>query len=252
MAISIKKITKINDKVNYFNLKEQNIRADSIDEDIVSECMRNFLNLKYEHVGYFHEGLAWFESNLKYGFVNKKGEEVVKAKYDDVGDFHEGLAWFKSNGKYGFVNKKGEEVVKAKYDEVGNFHEGLAWFKSNGKYGLINKEGKEITDICFNNIEISADVVIFNNEYGVPIKVLSFAYCCKLNINGKEKNIQFDSMEKRDEFYSKIVKKIKDEKQSIKDLKSKMKKEILNKENKLYKDIDLEIEKEYAKQKKMD
>lgn len=31
-----------------------------------------------------------------------------------------------------------------------------------------------------------------------------------------------------------------------------MKKEILNKENKLYKDIDLEIEKEYAKQKKMD
>ncbi len=218
MAISIKKITKINDKVNYFNLKEQNIRADSIDEDIVSECMRNFLNLKYEHVGYFHEGLAWFESNLKYGFVNKKGEEVVKAKYDDVG----------------------------------NFHEGLAWFKSNGKYGLINKEGKEITDICFNNIEISADVVIFNNEYGVPIKVLSFAYCCKLNINGKEKNIQFDSMEKRDEFYSKIVKKIKDEKQSIKDLKSKMKKEILNKENKLYKDIDLEIEKEYAKQKKMD
>ncbi len=59
-------------------------------------------------------------------------------------------------------------------------------------------------------------------------------------------------MEKRDEFYSKIVKKIKDEKQSIKDLKSKMKKEILNKENKLYKDIDLEIEKEYAKQKKMD
>ena len=58
-------------------------------------------------------------------------------------------------------------------------------------------------------------------------------------------------MEKRDEFYNKINKKIEDEEQSINDLKSKMKEEILNKENKLYKDIDLEIEK-HAKRKKMD
>ena len=113
---------------------------------------------------------------------------------------------------------------------------------------LINKEGKEIVEICSKSMDISDAIVVFNNEYAVPMKDLSFIYECKLNINGKEYVVQFDTIEKRNEFYNKIVKKIEHEKQSISGL---MKEEILNKEKKLYQDIDLEVKK-HAKRKKMD
>ena len=85
MVIRIEKETKINNEADYLNLRERSLRKYWSNEKTIEAFIRSAL--WYKKVGHFHEGLAWFRLNGKYGYVNKEGKEVVKAKYDEVGDF---------------------------------------------------------------------------------------------------------------------------------------------------------------------
>ena len=62
----------------------------------------------------------------KWGFINKKGEYVIKPRFDEVEDFSEGLARVKVDGKYGYVDYEGKMVVKPQFDIAEDFSEGLA------------------------------------------------------------------------------------------------------------------------------
>lgn len=121
------------------------------------------------------------EVNGKYGYINRKGEEVIKPQYDYAGEFSEGLApvcnkiddndnqecgyvdikgklqiplkyasaepfsdgfgLIQMNTKYGFVNKSGKLVIKPGYIEAQSFSEGLAAVKIGNKWGFIDKDG---------------------------------------------------------------------------------------------------------------
>ena len=87
-------------------------------------------------------------SKIYYGFINKKGDEVVPIDYYSAENFSEGMAKV-YNGKYGFINKKGKEVVPLIYYYVENFSEGLAMVGKDGKYGFINKNGEFIIPMKF-------------------------------------------------------------------------------------------------------
>ena len=116
-----------------------------------------FAEAKYDKVGSFSEGLARVEKGGKYGFINKKGEEVVKVgkyevekvgKYTEiVRDFSEGLACVYKDGKRGYINKKGKEVVKLKYDDASSFSEGIAPVREGDNWYIIDKKGKVIRKI---------------------------------------------------------------------------------------------------------
>ena len=205
MEIKIEKKTKIK---SYYKMKKYDnvgdfyeglarIKKDG-DYGFINKKGEEVVELKYDDVGDFHEGLAWIKNYIYYGFINKEGKEVIKLNYDFVGDFHEGLARVKKDGYYGFINKEGKEIVKPKYDFVGDFYEGLAYVQKEGYYGFINKEGNEITDICFRSIRISDGVIIFNEEYIVSIENLKLIYVCLLKIKNDTRRMEFDSKEKRD------------------------------------------------------
>lgn len=58
-------------------------------------------------------------------------------------DFSEGMAAvINKDGKYGFINKKGEIIVKPQFQEVGNFSEGVASVFLDGKLNFVGKNGK--------------------------------------------------------------------------------------------------------------
>lgn len=90
----------------------------------------------------------------RYGFVDEKGNLVIKPKYAEVGDFHDGLAWVKlqsdapvaNNSLRGCINRKGELVIPAKFQSIGSFHDGVAPAILNGVGGLINTSGKIILE----------------------------------------------------------------------------------------------------------
>lgn len=96
----------------------------------------------YDGIGDFSEELARVRIDDKYGFINKKAEQVIPLTYDYVSRFSDGLAIYEMGSKCGFINKKGEMEIPAMYDDVYYFFEdGLAPVEINGKWGFINKKG---------------------------------------------------------------------------------------------------------------
>ncbi len=104
------------------------------------ECVQPQTNKKYYSVGCLTEGLAPVGFNkdtfgVKWGYVNKRGKEVIPLKYDFVMYFGEGIAPVKLNGKWGYIDKKMNEVLSFKYDSAISFSEGIAPIKLNDKWG---------------------------------------------------------------------------------------------------------------------
>lgn len=108
------------------------------------------------------------EVNDKYGYINKKGEEVIKPQYNYAGEFSEGVAPVCNNiddeghQKCGYIDINGNEVDKkesevpnsSEFSEIGDFHEGLAYAcKSIKEYqkqcGYINKKGEIIIPLKY-------------------------------------------------------------------------------------------------------
>ena len=83
-----------------------------------------------------------------YGFVDKQYNLVTPARYDDVEPFVNNWAIVHRDGKRGYVNAKGEEVIKPQFDRAWNFsadYKGLAKVQVNGKTGYINTKGKRVS-----------------------------------------------------------------------------------------------------------
>lgn len=98
------------------------------------------------------------EVNGKYGYINKKGEEVIKPQYDYAGDFSEGLAPVCNNidkeghQKCGYINNLGKIQIPLRYSFVNGFLNNLAYFYNfsiktkKTESGFINTNGKVIID----------------------------------------------------------------------------------------------------------
>lgn len=88
------------------------------------------------------------------GFIDKEGKEVIKLsdKFTDLKDFSEGKAAIEQDGKWGFINTKGEIVIKANnYDDVTNFYGGYASYKDGQEWGLIDEKGEKIIRAKYDN-----------------------------------------------------------------------------------------------------
>ena len=83
-----------------------------------------------EGCGNFSEGLTFFESKEMYDFINPKGKVLI----EDYGN------------KIGFINKRGEIVIKPEFYHVNNFHEGLAVVETKKGWCIINRTGKTILE----------------------------------------------------------------------------------------------------------
>lgn len=85
-----------------------------------------------------------FLSDLKsprYRTCDIFAEDILK-KYEDHAYLATGgLLPIKKNGLWGFINKKGEEIIKPSYDWVSNFIKNEAWAIKNKKLMKINKKG---------------------------------------------------------------------------------------------------------------
>ena len=100
---------------------------------------------------HFSDGLAPVknEKTGKWGYVDTKGNIVIKEKFDEASLFSEGLATVKIERKYGFIDTEGKFVIKPQFNmsadfsySISDFQEGLAKLQIKGKYGFIDRSGK--------------------------------------------------------------------------------------------------------------
>ena len=92
-----------------------------------------------------NNGLAKVQKNGKWGYINLKGEEIVKLYFDEIGDFDHGLAPAKANGKWTYFNVQGNPALLTRFDAVsGTWSSGLAAVQENGKWGYIDLKGETV------------------------------------------------------------------------------------------------------------
>lgn len=92
-----------------------------------------------------------FRKNGKWGYMDAKGNVIVKPQYDNAYQFSDGLAAVRLKGKGGYIDASGKIAIPIKYDYASSFENGNAvvarynnemdeytyyWIKPNGKYFL--------------------------------------------------------------------------------------------------------------------
>ncbi|NLW02187.1 MAG: WG repeat-containing protein [Clostridiaceae bacterium] len=129
------------------------------------------------NTGDFHDGLAVFEKDLNFGYVDTNGDIVIEPEYYMAYDFSEGLAVVADeNDKHGFIDTNGNLVIPFRFDhyidgtyQYQGFSNGLAAVCIDGKFGYINKNGDFAIEPVFDYAERFSDglaLVFADGLYG--------------------------------------------------------------------------------------
>ena len=100
----------------------------------------------------FHDGLAvqGVSNNnrfaLVFGYIDKKGNWVIKPKFDEAQKFDKGGAQVVINEQYGYINTKGEQIIPCKYDKYGGWfvNDSTIELKKDGIEYYFNLQGKTV------------------------------------------------------------------------------------------------------------
>ncbi len=132
----------------------------------------------YRDVGPFHNGRARVAYKGKYGFVDRKGLEVIKCKYDAVYDFEQTRTEVRLNNKVGLVDTNGKEIIPCQYDYISSkccypfgkddYSKDL-FIDSGRRKGMYSKSGKLVVPCIYNELFDFNDglaVAALNGLYG--------------------------------------------------------------------------------------
>ena len=121
---------------------------------VVNEKGEIVIDGGYISIEPFSEGLAVFNSQFEYGFMDTEGNVVIEPTYYSAGSFSEGLAAVqeKRNGPWKYINKKGETVIEGDFKFAYNFSGNRAFVNSmtDGKGGYIDSKGNKVTAFNYN------------------------------------------------------------------------------------------------------
>ncbi|MBD8083583.1 WG repeat-containing protein [Chryseobacterium caseinilyticum] len=104
----------------------------------------------------YYSDLAVVVKNEKYGYVDKRGEEITPLIFDDAYDFEiSTTAIVKTGEKFGLINLKGKVVLEPLYEEMifleNDGNNEIFTAKLNDKYGLITSNGEVKIDFISDN-----------------------------------------------------------------------------------------------------
>jgi hypothetical protein len=110
---------------------------------------------KYETINPFSEGRATVITNQGFKVIDESGKETTAKAYSFIGDYKEGRALIADTGEngqylYGYLNRRGKEVLPLEYLSATDFSEGKAVVKNkDGTYSLIGLAGKIINTFSY-------------------------------------------------------------------------------------------------------
>jgi WG containing repeat len=120
----------------------------------------------------FSEGLAAAQRSIfpnTVGYINTRGEYVVKPQFRNCYRFSEGLAAVNTheiNKKWGSINKDGEYVIEPQFKNAPVFSEGLAYIGN----GYVDKAGKKVIEFEYMGGEFHEGLARFQISIGRFIK----------------------------------------------------------------------------------
>lgn len=135
----------------------------------------DFLNSLQEDRALFYTGAS--SGDIRYGYLNSHGKEIIPAGYEDAGDFQNGKALVKiRSGEFALIDLEGDIIQTYSYPYVGNPGDGLLAYQAveNGKYGYLYADGSVAIEPQFSSaLPFSGGRAIVNtaedygNRYGL-------------------------------------------------------------------------------------
>jgi len=93
-----------------------------------------------------HQRAKW---KFKWGFIDARGNTVIRPQFDNEGYFFNGLASVLVGRLYGYINESGRIVIPARYRGAGDFHGQLAPVRVGRKWGYIDQKGRVVIAPAF-------------------------------------------------------------------------------------------------------
>ena len=125
--------------------------------------------------GFGRNGLAPVKFNNKWGYINTKGEFVIKPIFDYASKFYNQITDIKIDGKYGFIYENGNYYIfsdeKLELEERDFEHLPYARITKRNQYnsnfnkvGLVDKKGRIIIEPKFSKIKFFKGVILAKEE----------------------------------------------------------------------------------------
>ncbi|MBU5439714.1 WG repeat-containing protein [Tissierella sp. MSJ-40] len=123
---------------------------------VVDKEGKEILPTAFQGVSNFENGFITAYRGNEFFIFNYKGEQKFSTKdYAFLGSHKDGLFLVakqidKNNVKMGFIDENGKEVIEPKYDRVWDFYNDKALVQEGeGKYKIIDKSGKTIKEFSY-------------------------------------------------------------------------------------------------------
>jgi hypothetical protein len=142
------------EELAYVELKnDTNNKVEKFLINTKGEVVKN-LDESLKWINPFNEGRAAFKDSSGCGYMNRRGEIVIKQQRnrDDLSNFINGYASYMCGGDWGVIDSTGKKVLSAVYEIPPFFYNGLAIIKENDRYGVINLKGKKVIECLYNHI----------------------------------------------------------------------------------------------------
>jgi hypothetical protein len=127
------------------------------------------ISKNYDEINELSDDVYVVRIDNKYGTLDHFGQILIEPRFDKLGDFKCGHAYFTEAGLYGFVSKNGA-LHRAEFEWISDFSKDqIAIIKQNNKYGLINALGKKILEPEYDQIlktDTNVFILILNDHYG--------------------------------------------------------------------------------------
>jgi serine/threonine protein kinase len=131
----------------YIELPSKQLNISSFEPDTLENTI-NFSENKTENIKSnlnATEQLEAFKDSEsgKYGFKNLRDNIVmILPVFEDVFEFNEGIAAVKLKGLWGYIDEKGDWIIKPQFTKANIFSNGKAEVMMNGQVFYINKSGR--------------------------------------------------------------------------------------------------------------
>lgn len=108
------------------------------------------------------------DGKLKFGFIDKNGNEIIPFIYEEARNFTNGLSQVRRDGKRGYIDKEGKEVIPLIYRCAATFYSDMALVSKDAKKcEYIDKSGNVVAsfDYTWNEIEFfTKEGIVINKD----------------------------------------------------------------------------------------